>query len=578
MIRTLPLALVREIAAGEVIDAPADAVRELLENALDAGADRIDVALWRGGKARIVVRDNGHGIPPEQLEIAFEAHSTSKLPHDAGLAAVRTLGFRGEALHALRRAARVRLLSRPEGRLGGAWIEVAGDEVTRGEAPTPAGTEVTVTDLYARLPARRAALGSDAGEARACQAVVTRRLLHHPGLRLRFSVDGELRLAHAGGDRLAAVKLLWGEVTANRLLPFDSVTTPSASVDAETAAPPIRVRGLLGRPELTRARRDRLLLAVNGRPVAWPEPLLRALLRAYRELLPSGRYPVAIVDLELPSEALVLNTAPDKGSVRLLDPSTAAELLRRSVEGALARHPLAPALPQPRASGLTAAAERGAADGDDRPGHGLPALRHIGRYRDLYLLAEGGDDLWVVDQHAAHERILFEELEARYRREPPLELDEPELLPLTPDEEAHYRERRDELAEIGLTLEAFGPARWRVRTVPAFLAGRPELVADAVRGALGDTPVEEAWRATLGRLACLPAFKAGHPLENAEAQALLDALLRCRAPWTCPHGRPTALVLSELELARRFGRRGVRATATRSASDARTALEGATER
>lgn len=559
VIRRLPIELIREIAAGEVIDAPADVVRELLENALDAGAGRIDIELTAGGKAGIVLRDNGSGIPAEQLEIALEAHSTSKLSGAAGLSGVRSLGFRGEGLHAIRSVARVRISSRTAGSLGGAWIEAEGERIERGEGPAPRGTEVAVTELYAGLPARRQALGSDAAEAKACLAVVVRRLLHHPQLQLRLSLDGELRIAHPGGDTIAAAKLLWGEVTANRLLPFDS-----AEQNPHPAESP-RVRGVLARPELTRPRRDRLLLAINGRPVRWPESLLRALLRPYREMLPQGRYPVGIVDLELPPQTLVLNTAPDKAGVRLLDPAPVAALLGRAVEQTLAGHPLAPALPEPRAFGLHPARPETAATaapaGEASGSHALPPLRSLGRFRGLYLLAESGSDLWIVDQHAAHERILFEELEARYRSEPPLELASPELLPLTPGEMALYLERRDELAALGLTLEPFGAQQWRVRTVPAFLAGHPELVAEVVKGTLGDTPLTEAWRAILGRLACLPAYKAGHALSEADAQALLDALQRCRTPWSCPHGRPTALQLSEQELARRFGRRSVRTVA-----------------
>jgi DNA mismatch repair protein MutL len=167
----------------------------------------------------------------------------------------------------------------------------------------------------------------------------------------------------------------------------------------------------------------------------------------------------------------------------------------------------------------------------------------------------------VVDQHAAHERILYETLEQRYRSEPPAELPHAELLPLTPEDEATYRERQGELAEKGLMLEPFGGGRWRVRQVPAFLLGHPDLISGVVTDALGRGSADEAWRAVLGRLACLPALKAGHELAHAEAQILLDALAACETPWACPHGRPTALVLSELELARRFGRRGVRATA-----------------
>ena len=193
------------------------------------------------------------------------------------------------------------------------------------------------------------------------------------------------------------------------------------------------------------------------------------------------------------------------------------------------------------------------------PRHAFPELRYLGTYLELYLLAEAAGQLWVIDQHAAHERILFEELSERYRAEPPVELAAPELLPLTPEDEARYLERRDELAALGLVLEPFGSGRWRLRTVPAFLVSHTELYGGVVVDALGRGSAAEAWRNVLGRLACLPAMKAGHRLERADAQILLDTLKRCETPWACPHGRPTALVLSELELARRFGRRGVRA-------------------
>ncbi len=231
-------------------------------------------------------------------------------------------------------------------------------------------------------------------------------------------------------------------------------------------------------------------------------------------------------------------------------PSLKVGFVQEAVEAALAQHPLAPPLPELRAFEWVR----------DAPRSAFPALHHLGRYRDLYLLAESGGNLWVVDQHAAHERILFEELEARYRSEPPIELAHPELLALAPEEAQRYLERRQAFADIGLTLEPFGADRWRLRTVPAFLAGAPQLIAEAVKGTLSAAPLDEAWRAVLGRLACLPAIKAGHPLAQADAQDLLDALARCHTPWACPHGRPTALVLSELELARHFGQRGVRAS------------------
>lgn len=533
MIRKLPPELVREIAAGEVITAPLDVLRELLENALDAKATRLAVELDQGGIARIVVTDNGAGIPQDQLALAVEAHSTSKL---TSLQAIDTLGFRGEGLYAIRMSSRLTLTSRPVEQLGGATVIAEGEELTLVGHPAPAGTRAEVTRLFARLPARRAALQPPAIETRKALALVGRYLVHHPEVTLRVHLDGKEHWVYAGGGLAEAVKFLWGPVTANRLVPLEGSG---------------QVCGLLSRPELTRPRRDRLLLAINGRPVEWPEALLRALLQAYRELIPSGHYPLGVINLTLPPETVLVNTSPDKRQVRLLAETEVARMLRQHVDATFRQHPLTPALPEFQvAEGVTPA-----------PRSSFPRLRYLGTYQDLYLLAASPGQLWVVDQHAAHERIVFEELTRRYRHEPPVTLAHPELLQLSAEEEASYHERREALATVGLQLEPFGGGTWRLRTAPAFLVGHPELLAEVVKGTLGRHDWEEAWRRVLARLACLPAIRAGHRLAGAEAQALLDALAQCDTPWACPHGRPTALVLSELELARKFGRRGVRAIA-----------------
>jgi len=535
MIRQLPPELIREIAAGEVVTGPVDVLKELLENALDASATRLAVELDEGGLARIAVTDNGLGIPRDQLALAVEAHSTSKL---TSLQAISTLGFRGEGLYAIRMSARLKLTSRPSAQLGGATVIAEGPELTLSEHPAPAGTRAEVTQLFARLPARRAALKPPAPEVRQALALLSRYLLHHPALQLRVQLDGQEHWVYAGGTFTEAVKFWWGPVTANRLLVIEGE----------------RVQGLLSRPELTRPRRDRLLLAVNGRPVEWPEALLRALLQAYRELIPGGHYPVGVINLSIPAEEVLVNTSPDKRQVRLLAEAEVVRSLRQSVEALLSRHPLTPALPDfQMAEGVAAA-----------PRSSFPRLRYLGSYQDLYLLAASPGRLWVVDQHAAHERVIFEELQQRYLSEPPVALSYPELLQLSAEEEASYRERREALAAAGLGLEPFGGGTWRLRSVPAFLVGHPELLAEVVKGALGRHDWEEAWRRVLARLACLPAIRAGHRLSGAGAQALLDALAQCHTPWACPHGRPTALVLSELELVRKFGRRSPRTVAARS--------------
>ncbi|GIW26962.1 MAG: DNA mismatch repair protein MutL [Meiothermus sp.] len=534
MIRKLPPELIREIAAGEVISGPADVVRELLENALDAGATRLYIELWGGGLDKILVRDNGLGIPKEELELALEHHTTSKL---TDLQNIHTLGFRGEGLWAIRQAAQVRLTSRPPQQLGGATLTAFQDKTELLEHPAPAGTQVEVTALFCHLPARRNALEAPAAEARKVVHLVSRYLLHRPEIALRLVVDGEEKIAHAGGGFAEVVKLLWGSVVANRLLPL------------EAAEGPFTLRGLLSRPELSRPRRDRLLLALNRRPVEWPEPLLQAVLAAYKELLPAGQFPVGVLNLELPTDHLLINTSPDKSRVRLIRPEAILGFVSQAVQGLLSAHPLARALPEPTPLTGPAPVQRA---------H-FPHLRYLGSFRELYLLAEAGDELYVVDQHAAHERILYEELSRRYLEEPPLELPHPELLSLSLGEEMNLAERLEALEQAGLQIEPFGPGRYRVRTIPAFLAGYPSLVGEVVKGSLGASSFAAAWRTVLARLACLPAIKAGHPLSSASAQALLDALAGCELPWVCPHGRPTVLVLGEGELARRFGRRGVRA-------------------
>ncbi len=542
MIRRLPDHLVRAIAAGEVITRPEDVLKELLENAIDAGASRIEVEVRAGGIEKVRVTDDGVGIPEDELPLALERHATSKL---TDLDRIRTLGFRGEGLFALRHAARVRLTSRPKEQLGGATVIAEGDRLERFAHPAPAGTEAEVTRLFARLPARRAALEGPGPEGRRVLQRFFRYLLHHPGLRFKLIWDGEERLAFGGGGFLAAARAVWGEVVAARMLPL------------AYREGPFRLEGLLSRPELARPRRDRLLLAVNGRPVEWPDALLAALVGAYRELLPTGQFPLGVLNLTLPPEEVLVNTDPRKDRVRFVHPEKVVTFLKRAVERLLGAHPLAPALPGLRPLGGE----------EQRPGGRFPRLTLIGSFRRLYLLAEAEEGLFVVDQHAAHERVIYEELLERYRKEPPVELKEPLVLALTPAQMAGFWERREALLEAGFGLEPFGQRHLRVRRVPGVLLLAPERLAEHIAEVLEGAPVERAVRKILGRVACLPAVKAGHRLGRSSAQALLDALAACRTPWVCPHGRPTVLVLSELELARRFGRRSARQQVARPAAE-----------
>jgi len=533
LIRKLPAELIREIAAGEVIRAPVDVVKELFDNAIDAGATRMELAVVNGGIDLMELKDNGKAIPREQLPLAVEAHATSKLED---IHAIATLGFRGEGLYAIRYAATLQVLSRPKKQLGGASLLSQGDEVGLSDVPAPEGTTVTVSKLFAHLPARLSSLDSAQTENKKIVTLLHRYLLHHPHLSVRFTSEGKERWSYAGGSFLEAAKFFWGSVTANRLLPL------------EFANGQLKVEGLLSRPELARPRRDRLLLSVNGRAVEWPDKLLKSLLDVYKELLPANQFPVGILNLTVPYGGVLVNTSPEKNAVRFLDSEGVCAFFEEAIRDLLAAHPLAKSLPDFREAEAVSSA----------PQNNFPELEFIGSYPKSH------DQLWVIDQHAAHERILFEELQKRYIAEEAVILTEPEIISLSPTELASIEERQAALGELGFELEAFGPTTYRLRSVPLLLAGHPNLIQDVLKGTLDQENLQQAWRNVLARLACLPAIKAGHSLNSKDASALLNTLSQCETPWSCPHGRPTALVLSELELARRFGRRGSRTTLDRA--------------
>ena len=540
-IRVLPPDIARQIAAGEVVSRPLDAVRELLDNALDARATRIEVELLGGGLKRVTVRDNGAGIPAEQVQLAPLRHATSKLE---SVDRVTTLGFRGEALWALSQAGKLTLTTRPAAQLGATQLTAHGGEVGISRVSAAAGTTVSVASMFAHLPARLRTQATPAAEAREVTALLSRYVLHWPGLHWRLTVDGEARLQHAPADTRGAVASVYGPLSANRVLKLDTEL----------------VGGVLSRPELTRPRRDRMHFSVNGRPVLAPPELEKAVIEGYAELLPASQAPLCVLDLRLPPEDVNPNVHPAKAVVAMANLSGLAERLKLAVQGALASHPLAgqvPALREPSVLVPVPTAASGT----------FPALRALGVHAELYLLAEEvtagtglsskGGDLWIIDVHAAHERVLYERLVTLLDLAEPLELPSPELLHLTPGQLARLDERQTELRAWGLDIEAFGAGLARLRSLPAAFAALkvPRLHELIVETVLDDLP--DPRRELLGRLACLPALKAGRvTLERGDQ--VLQGLAACAQPWTCPHGRPTVLRLSERDLAHSFGRRGPR--------------------
>ncbi|WP_293911893.1 DNA mismatch repair endonuclease MutL [Deinococcus sp.] len=528
-IRILPPELARQIAAGEVVSRPTDVVRELLDNALDAGASRIDIEVDGGGLKLIKVRDNGGGIAAPDVALSPLRHATSKLE---SVDRVTTLGFRGEALWALAQAGKLRLVTRPSAQLGAAELRAHGDDVEVSKTTAPAGTTVSVSGLFAHLPARLRTQLPAAAEIREITALVSRYVLHWPRLHWKLSVDGESRLLHAPADHRGAVASVYGPLSSNRVLSFDD--------DG--------IAGVLSRPELSRPRRDRMHFAVNGRPVQAPPELERAVIDGYAELLAAGHAPLCVLNLSLPPEDVNPNVHPAKAVVALADLGALAARLTAAVRRALAGQALARAVPELRSPApLLGAPVTGS----------FPELHLVGVYRGTYLLAEGEGDLWIVDAHAAHERVIYEELSRRLCSEPPLELAEPELLHLSPEQLARLHERAEELQRWGLSIEAFGAGLARLRSLPAVLAALPvpRLHEQIVESALGQGLSPE--REVLGRLACAPALKAGM-LDAGRGAAVLSMLAVCEQPWACPHGRPTVLRLSERDLMHGFGRRSVR--------------------
>ena len=594
-IRRLPDAVVCRIAAGEVIERPAAAVKELVENALDAGARRIAVALAAGGIERIEVTDDGAGMDAEALALAVERHATSKLAGD-DLVAIRTLGFRGEALPAIGAAARLAITSRPAGAPHAHTIRVAGgldSEVA--PAAGPAGTRVVVADLFFATPARRKFLKSARVEAEQAVIAVRRLALAAPHVAVRLESDGRLAFDVPAQDARARAAALLGPEAAAALVP----------VAAERGG--LRLSGFAALPSLTRASAAELHLVVNGRPVA--DPLLRTAVRVgYREVIAAGRYPVVALALDLPAEEVDVNVHPAKAELRFRDPAgvrgfvigTLARALAAPVSGdraglaasdgaaALPRGPLRfarapsrwPAGPPPQPATPSAAAAAGFAEtqaslaGGFAPAaraaptaapaaNGFPLGAAVAQLLDTYVVAVTADDgVVLVDQHAAHERLTHEALRAQLLaggvRAQQLLL--PAVVDLPPADAARLAEHAGELGRLGLELEAFGPGAVLVRALPALL-GAPDpapLLRDlADEFAAWDQATALAARldAALARLACHGSVRAGRRLGLAEMDALLRQMEAAPRAATCSHGRPTFVKLGKPDFERLFGRR-----------------------
>lgn len=571
-IRPLPQSLISRIAAGEVVERPASVVKELIENTLDAGASRVSVEASSGGVLMIRVSDDGSGIAAEELGAAFTRHATSKISAEADLDRVDTLGFRGEALAAIAAVADVTLVTRTKDSTSGAFIRVKdGVVVDEGKRAAPPGTTVNVSHLFRNVPARLKFLKSNSAEAGRIGAVVGHYALSRPDVSFHLAVDGkDVFRSQGNGDRRVAFAALYGPRVAAQMREVGW----SGDVDGVS----IEVEGLTTPASVSRGNRTFITLFVNGRLIR-SRSLVFAVVEAYRGFLGSGRYPMSILEVRLDAGETDVNVHPAKAEIKFRDERLIFSAIHRSVTeslesskvarpaasiGVSSVNPPEQARPDSGVAGSFAQPVVGSLGLGDPTGEQgvlrVPILRVLGQLSATFIISEGPEGLYVIDQHTAHERVIFDQLRREKERGEVRAqgLLSPVVVEMDPEEDRIVASHIDLLTSYGFQLESFGERAVLLRSVPVGLAG-----AEPQRALLDVVDYLESedlrgydWQdRILASVACHSAVRAGQPLSTQEMQEMVHLLESADNPHACPHGRPILVHMSTAQLGRQFDRR-----------------------
>jgi len=590
-IRLLPEILASQVAAGEVVERPASVVKELVENSIDASARKIEVSIRRGGISLVRVVDDGCGMDRDDALLSLERHATSKIRTAADLAAIATLGFRGEALPSIASVSRFRLTTREAEAIAGTEIIVAGGRIETvrdgGEAP---GTQVEVRSIFYNLPARRKFLRSENTESRNIEHQLHLQATGHPEIAFAFVRDDRIAFQlPAAANLLERIRDLHGPELVQRLLPVEE---PSVSGG-------IRIRGLIGQAGVSRQSRAQQLVFVNGRAIE--SPVLTAALReGYHTALMKGQFPVTFLFLDLDPAAVDVNVHPAKREVRFRDPAGVREAvvatIRKTLESGrrdwqqqfqrpvasqpgippplTAQPPPEPQLIEPALRNIIPRHESVRGEGPPKPLEAGPAetainatnsshqFQIIGILNKLYVLMENQDGLVLVDQHAAHERILFEELRRRMEEQgvPSQRLLLAQTFELAPRDAEWVERNAATLQKMGIGIEPFGQNAFKIDSLPTFLDVSDPVsfmrkVIDGLKSSSNGSSPLRLGEDMIAKTVCRHAVKANDPLGYLEVEKLIGDLLECDLPYCCPHGRPTMIQISLSELEKKFGRK-----------------------